>query len=199
VCANLVPGLRRKPKDWDLDSERLEAFLRRLDEDPERAGLRYIRLHARLEKYILNNSLFDPNYLADRTIDRLVGILEDDSIESSQIESLAIGIARNIVREERRRMTFWVRLAARFRGRRLSRSRTEHECVEWALKQLPEHEREFIEDFYSVRMKEGGLGGHRRLLAQRLAISYDALRRRACEVRRKLRRLYEACCTERVS
>src|SRR5882672_570145 len=104
----------RKPKDWNLNGERFDLLLRRLDSDRERAGMRYNRLHSKFVEYAWNNNPCDPEKVADIAMDRLAGKLEEKLVPSSEIERYAYTIARLVAKEENRRyrkvaiIEFWL-------------------------------------------------------------------------------------------
>src|SRR5260370_522417 len=94
----------RNPNNWEMNPVRLELFLRLLDEDRDKAALRYNRLHARLVEYALHNSGIDPEDFADTVINRLAGKHAETPIASSEVEQRAHGIAKKVVLEENRKL-----------------------------------------------------------------------------------------------
>jgi hypothetical protein len=183
--------------DRNHGQERWKGFLHRLHDDPDKAGERYNRLHARLEKYFQNNSRLDPCELADLTIDRLIFQLEKTPIPAAEIEYFAIGIARHIANERWRQVfRVWERLTAFFSNR--VPERIDQECLEFSFRSLEAHDRIFIEAYYPAEKPTTGLSAHRQRLAEQTGLGYDALRKRASEIVRKLKAFYNNCRDNRL-
>ena len=84
-----------------LNSSEFDHLLRRLDEDRERAGLKYEEVRRTLMRYFAVRKCFPEEDLADETLDRVARRLE-----SAQIYNLSVfiwGVARIIVLELGRR------------------------------------------------------------------------------------------------
>jgi hypothetical protein len=164
-----------------------------LDDDPDRAGIRYTRLQAKLVKYFEYNCKDDPVELANETIDRLAALLEAKPIPSADIERFSLAVAKQIKREWWR---FILRRLAAL-GTRYSPESMDYECFEGAMAKLRESERTLIEEYYPAGIREAEAPPIRKGLAELLGISEAALRQRVNEVRRRIRRYYEECRDEK--
>jgi hypothetical protein len=91
----------RPRKAWVLRLEGWTLFLRRLDEDSEKAGQKYEALRSRLITMFRCRGLLDPAGLTDEAIDRIVKGLEREEIQD--IFAYAAGVARHVASEAFRR------------------------------------------------------------------------------------------------
>src|SRR5258708_5706185 len=91
----------RPSKAWALSPQAWAIFLRRLDEDSEKAGQQYESLRSRLITMFRCRGLLDPAGLADEAIDRIVKGLEREEIRD--IFAYAAGVARHVASEAFRR------------------------------------------------------------------------------------------------
>jgi RNA polymerase sigma factor (sigma-70 family) len=81
----------------------LTEFLRLLDPDPERAGAKYTALRSRLIKFFEWRNCDWPEDLAHETLVRgLTRVREGADISGADASAYFFGIARNVVREQRR-------------------------------------------------------------------------------------------------
>lgn len=71
-------------------------------DDPDEANNRYLRLHQKLVGYFALNGMYDPAHDADDALDRAAEKIVN-RVHIPDIEKFCIGIARNIVRERRRK------------------------------------------------------------------------------------------------
>jgi hypothetical protein len=159
-----------------------------LDQDPDRAGMRYNRLQLKLLKYFEYNCCRDdPGELGDRTIRRVAALLESKPIPSQDIERFALAVARRIAHE------WWRAIPLRLKalGGWDSHELRDHDCFEIASARLSEPERTLIEEYYPATIGEAP--AQRKLLAERYGISDAALRKRVNEIVRKMKGFYEDC------
>ena len=192
----------RKLTDWDLSSRRLKRLLRALDEDPDRAAQKLKRLQEKLTTYVLHRSRCDPATAVWTIIDRLTAKLEEKPIESAAITSYALRIAHFVILEENRRIrkeNTVVLLADLDAILSYKQSGRDYECLEWAFGSIARHKAELLEDYYPAETPATGLPEHRRLIAERLEISEDALQHRIAEYKQQLCGLFQLCCEKKVT
>jgi hypothetical protein len=85
----------------DLAPEAFEQLLRALDPDRETAGQQYLSIRRQLADYFAWQACENPDELADLSLNRLARKLAEGEIIQS-LERFAFGIARMVVREDRR-------------------------------------------------------------------------------------------------
>ncbi len=185
----------RHRRDWSLTAERLDRLLRRLGPDPESAGERYNRLHARLVMYFENNACSDPYEYADRTIDRLATKLDEQPVPESEIEYFTIGLARKIRLENARQAMRMLTIIRRLMD---PIALVDHLCLEESFRKLDDTDRMFIECYYPDAVPKDGLAEHRKRLAALQGVNYDNLRARASKVARNMARFYAECRARRI-
>jgi len=190
----------RKSKDWELNEERWERLMRHLGPDPETAGARYNRLLAKIREYARQNTRWDSDEVAELVMNRLAGKLEEEDVKPSHIERYTYMIARFVVQEKRRR---FAQIIGEFLPEWVRRWWTnspgvDKECVEWALAQLPDHQRTLLAEYYPSQVPECGLAEYRSLLAEQLEISSVAVRQRVRDATVKAASLYEACRSKKM-
>lgn len=177
-------------KDWVLTEEAFDRVLGALDPDRETAGERYEMLRLKLVKYFEWQSLSLPEDLADEAIDRLARKLsENGHVES--LNAFALGIARHIASEERRRRIREKKAA----GELLSQeslapgsdevSASKGHCFE-CLSELTRDDRLLILRYYSVG-KAGKIKDHKRM-AEEIGTSINSMRIRVHRIKLKLKR-----------
>jgi hypothetical protein len=192
----------RKPKDWGLDPETLERFLRLLDENRERAWERFGLLERKLALYFSHASSCDPNTLANRAIDIVVRKFQppdDPEGRIAALQAFAFRVGRNVAFEDYRRRSREIAAEMSFSNRvqQFFRGKPDHDCLEWAFESLTETEKELAEAYYPDELPASGLPLHRKQLAKRLAVSDQALRKRVEELKKTLRSLYRSCCEKK--
>lgn len=174
--------------------------MRLLGDNPE---TRLSRLRRRLGKYfeqrLPRHVNTDVSVLVDHAIDVIVANIEKDSIDADGIERYACKVAHFVVYEEIRRQSRLQYFLSEYLGWLLNRHKKDHECAHWALERLEQRERELIEEYYPNGHFGGRLAEHRRVLAERLGMTRDALKTRAYEINRELNELYIECTEKRIS
>jgi DNA-directed RNA polymerase specialized sigma24 family protein len=88
-------------RDWSLTSYAFANFLRLLDPIPAAADEKYEQIHRRLVNFFEWNWCADPDHAADVAIDRAIRKVEDGTAISN-IYSYLLGIARLVLKEERK-------------------------------------------------------------------------------------------------
>jgi DNA-directed RNA polymerase specialized sigma24 family protein len=181
----------------DLTRQAFERLLERLGPDREAAAREYETVHRRLVELFDWQGVTSPEVLADETVDRVARKL-DEGVTVEHLRAYCYGVGRNVLLEWRKRQALEhavlleprpsvtdLRLAAERREARV-------ECLESCLRGLPSESRDLIVGYYS------GTGGThlegRRVLAERLGISYGALKTRAHRIRTSL----EECLRKRL-
>jgi DNA-directed RNA polymerase specialized sigma24 family protein len=184
---------------WRLNQPALERLLLRLSEEPEKAAREYEAIRGSLLVFFDLRGAADSAALADEALDRVARRLEQgEDIEHPR--AYVYGVAKNVVREsvrqrERERAAIKAHGAAADAadGPELAEARTA--CLERCLRKLPEQSRALIVSYY-----QGRGGAHlegRKLLAQRLCITYDSLKTRAHRIRNALRVCLHECMEAR--
>lgn len=177
-----------------ITQEPFNNLLEWLDADRAAAGQKYETLRSGLVRVFISQGFADAEDLADltinRVIDRLPDIREDYVGDPSRYFH---GVARNIIREARRRPeiatdVFPVDLNTE------SNPSDESDCLTQCLKLLPEEKRELILEYY---LYEGGDSiEHHKAMAEELGISDGALRSRAHNIRAALEGCVLKCIKE---
>jgi RNA polymerase sigma factor (sigma-70 family) len=168
--------------------------LRRLSEDSEAAAKEYETIRRKLALFFEMRGNTSADSLADDTIDRVARRLDEGEVVSN-LRAYFYGVARRVLLESERR-------SFRERGaldaqRRLATIDSQPEleelrvtCLKRCLLELPEDSRNLILAYYEAG--RGPTEEARKLLADRLGISYGNLKIRAHRIRGKL----EACLNE---
>lgn len=185
------------PQRWVLTQEALQRLLERLDADPEKAAHAYEALRARLIDFFDWRGVARPEVATDETLDRVARRLEDGE-EIVQIGAYVHGVSRLVLFEQLRlQLREQEALVERARGGEIAAagepSDERVECLVRCLGELPDSGRELIVGYY-----EGPGVSHldgRKLLAERLGLTYTALKVRAHRLRLRL----EACLRECLS
>ncbi len=191
-------------KESSLRKESLDALLRVLDSDPNRAGEQYVQLRRRLILYFASFSASDPEDLSDETLDRVAVRVGDQTFRSEPaFRSYVLGFARNV------RLEYFKKLAknpildeaylpeigvaaaeldAVVDGRL--------ECLSKCLDDLQTPDRELILVYY--RYEKSECIQFRKNLARRIGISVDALHTRVSRIRLKIRGCILRCLKKNV-
>jgi len=188
-----LPSDRR----WSLTGKALDLLLARLASEPAAAAREYDRLRHRLLDFFDWQGASAPEALADETLDRIARKLEAGE-EVGNVSAYGYGVARRVWLEAEKRRAQEAaavdalgRLNAPGQAQALDTVEVRVGCLERCLKELPEESRELIVSYYQ------GLGrSHlegRRLLAQRLGISYTNLKTRAHRIRIRLLECLQTC------
>ena len=174
-----------------ITRDSFEALLAWLDSDREAAGRKYEIIRAGLIRIFVSQGFNDAEDLADLTINRVIDRLPD--IREGYVGEQARyfhGVARNIVREARRRKE----IATDNVPERLSRvveTSDRHECLLECLKLLPGEKRELILDYYLYEGRDKV--EHHRRMAGELGLTEGALRTRAHHIRVNLEKCVSQC------
>jgi FAD/FMN-containing dehydrogenase len=172
---------------WALTGQALDGLLARLDDDRERAAVRYEQLRSRLQALFGWWGAENAFELADRTIDRVAAKLQEGAlVPAPSLPAYLRGAARLVYYEslrEAEREESAHRQAPTLAEADLQAEETLR-ALDGCLETVPTADRELILDYYSAA---GGSNiSARRSLAGRLAMSATALRIRAHRLRQRL-------------
>jgi RNA polymerase sigma factor (sigma-70 family) len=174
--------------------ESFEALLEWLNTNREAAGRKYENIRGGLIRIFVSNGFNDAEDLSDLTINRVIDRLPD--IRGNYVGEPALyfhGVARNVIREARRRKEVSTDrlherpgIATEISDRR--------ECLLKCLQLLPEEKRELILDYYLYDGRDK-IEHHQRM-AEELGITKGALRTRAHHIRAAMEECVLECAKE---
>jgi DNA-directed RNA polymerase specialized sigma24 family protein len=174
----------------ELSPDAFRKLLAELDADPERAGEKYEALRHRLVVFFEGRFCgYESEGLADRTLDVLAGkLLEGLELYSySGLSGYAFGVARNLLRDhQKKEQPASLETDPPAPSVDLTPDRRLR-CLERCLGQLAPESRKLIVEFYEG--ERHNKIENRSRLAENLAITPNALRKRTQAIRARL----EAC------
>lgn len=181
---------------WSLTREAFDRLLQELGSEPEAAAREYETLRKRLIAFFDWRGAEAPEALADEALDRVARKLEQhEAIEN--LRAYLFGVARNVWREaEKRRARARIAVDALPRPVWNDTPEADEEGIGHlgrCLQELPDDARALIVGYY-----QGAGKAHlaeRKLLAQRLGITYATLKTRAHRIRARL----EECLRARLA
>jgi DNA-directed RNA polymerase specialized sigma24 family protein len=179
----------RQKTRWDLSQESFESLLKWLDSDREKAGRRYEDIRGRLIKIFGSRGCYEPDLLADETINRVAKRVAD--IEKTYEGDPALyfyGVANKIHLEQLRKPKPAPKPPA---VPALDDFEQEYVCLERCIRQLPADSRDLVLEYYENEQHAKIV--HRQRLAERLGIGLNALRIRAHRARLILRQCIIEC------
>ena len=180
-------------KNWVLTQESFDSLLAWLDPNRDEAGRKYEDIRRRLVKIFVCRGCFEPEDLADETINRVTQKLAEikDSFAGERARYFC-GVAHKVHLEYRRK-----RIAPRVLP--VVPEKDEHEvefnCLEKCMEQtLTPNNRVLVVEYY----QEGKSAKieHRKKLADQLGIGLNALRIRAFRIRASLEKCVQHCVNE---
>lgn len=189
-------------KDWTPTKEAFRQFLSWLDEGSESSGERYLEMRRRLVLYFDRKNCPAPDELADETLSRVAGKLQEQGAITDLSPAHYCYIVAKFVfledlRRPERKQKSLEQLAVSSNMRHEQSLAGSHDvienqekllgCLERCLDDLAPGDRELILDYY--RGDGGTKIESRHRLAERLGLSANALSIRACRIRSKV----EAC------
>ena len=175
-------------KNWSLSQEAFDALLDWLDSDRELAGTKYEQIRSRLIKIFTGRGCVDPEELADETINRVTSKLKEIQNEFTGDQArYFFGVANKVYLEYLRRKMPQPPPPPSDSGR----AELEYRCLERCIERLSEEDRALL-------LKEYGAKGRtqaerRKVLAEELGISLNALRIRVYRIRVGLKECIEKC------
>jgi DNA-directed RNA polymerase specialized sigma24 family protein len=176
-----------------LNKDALEDLLRAFHADRERASHHYQALRERLIRFFQWNRTEMPEELADEVLDRLARKLNVSSEQIQDPARYAVGIARLLLQEQRRKNLRRQKALAELQQSSLDADRREQERIlhseraellQQCLQSIPAQSRELIFRYYDVAEAPD----QRRQMARAYGISINALRNRALRIRMDLER-----------
>lgn len=176
-------------KNWVLTQESFDALLDWLDPHREQAGQKYEDIRSSLIKIFTCRGCFEPEDLADETINRVTSKLKQ--IEGDFIGDRAryfYGVANKVHLEYLRRKPVQPSLVLSLTSDEVEQ---EFKCLETCMEQLTPENRELVLQYYQEEKK--AKIDHRKMLAEKLGIASNALRIRACRIRASLLECVKAC------
>lgn len=179
-------------KEWVLTQESFDALLAWLDPNREQAGQKYEDIRTRLIKIFACRGCYDPEYLADETINRVTSKLKE--IQSSFIGERAryfYGVANKVHMEYLRRKPAPPLPPPTCDSDEIEQ---EYDCLERCMQRLTADNRELVLQYYQKEKRTKI--EHRRRLAERLGIALNALRIRAHRIRASLQECVQNCVHE---
>jgi DNA-directed RNA polymerase specialized sigma24 family protein len=170
-----------------ISPDNFSRLLGALGDTPQKAGLHYEQLRAKLFFFFTRRSLQFPEDLADEVLDRL-GRRLSEGLAISSVDAFALGVARHVVQEQSAIRnqpqavdpSFFDNIPA------ILTTPNEDERIahlERCLRRLPSFEARLLKGYYSA---DGGSITARRNMAERLGIPPGTLRQRAFLIRRRL-------------
>lgn len=194
VTTPLSPSIDLRPmnKDWILTQELFDALLAWLDPSREEAGRKYEQIRLRLIKLFTCRGCFEPEDLADETINRV-------SKKLSQIQSTYegdparyfYGVANKVHREYLRRKLTPAPPPPIPDTDSLEK---EYACLERCVEKLTQSNRELVTQYYQEEKR--AKIDHRKQLAEQFGIALNALRIRAHRIRTALQQCVRSCVHE---
>ncbi len=196
-------------KSGDANRDALSGLLSRLDADDEKAWAEYDLIRRKLLKFFECHRCWPAEEYADEVLDRIA--IRSDIREIRDIASFAIGVARNLRLEDRKRTQRMVYIDCIPEGvdgvtdhHDLQNDiidgmdkETRRQCLKKCLTQFRVRDRDLILDYYSAEgVKDYE---HRRALAERMRLKMDALRVRMNRAREKLEQCVQQCLAARSS
>jgi DNA-directed RNA polymerase specialized sigma24 family protein len=177
---------------WNLTQQALDGLLAKLAEGGEAAAREYEAIRLRLIGFFDRRGAVSADVLADETIDRVARKLEQGE-DVGHMRAYFYGVAKRVWMEARREQARERIMTGDEFGPRLELADAEAQavCFERCLQELSPASRELILGYY-----EGPGRVHlegRKLLAQRLGLTYATLRTRARRIRSQLEDCLRTC------
>src|SRR5262249_24940922 len=164
-------------------------------------GEEYTKLHQRLSIFFQSHGALSPEELADKTLDRVMQILDEGVREIADIRSFTLGVARNVLREtwkERRQEPLPESISEQLASAGDGETRDaivelRYSCCQKCLAEdFAEGDRRLLIGYYEHQTGDK-IASHR-ALAEKLGISENALRIRVCRLRARLEDHINRCC-----
>jgi DNA-directed RNA polymerase specialized sigma24 family protein len=176
-------------KKWVLTKESFDALLAWLDANPGAAAMKYEQIRTRLIKIFTCRGCFEPEDLADETIDRVARRLHDiEATFAGDPMRYFHGVAHKIHLEYLRRKPTPQPAPP---ADDTAQTEREYECLERCMQQLSPTNRELVLQYYQEERQ--AKIDHRKRLAAQYGIAVNALRIRACRIRALLHECVQEC------
>lgn len=177
-------------KELDLSRDDFDRFLAALDPDRELAGTKYEQLRDRLISFFAHRGSTSPEDLADETMNLVARNIERIVGPTVDLSAYAFGVARRLLHENLRSAKAQAPLIESDAGETDEKERR-LQCLEKCFQRLPENSRELISLYYQGK----GVAKieNRKMLAERLGISREALTLRNFHIKRVLQKCIREC------
>jgi DNA-directed RNA polymerase specialized sigma24 family protein len=178
-------------KDWTLTQELFDALLAWLDPDREEAGRKYEEIRLRLIKIFTCGGCFDPEDMADETINRVSQKLSEiQSTYEGDPARYFYGVAKNVRLESQRPKP----IPEPPPKPDTDTLEKEYACLEKCIEKLTQSNRELVTQYYQEEKR--AKIDHRKQLAEQFGIALNALRIRAHRIRTALQQCVQSCVHE---
>ncbi|MGH9956904.1 MAG: hypothetical protein ACREBC_07210 [Pyrinomonadaceae bacterium] len=182
-------------KDWVLTQESFDALLEWLHPQREQAGQKYEEIRRRLIKIFTCRRCYEPEELADETINRVSLKLEQIKREfTGDPARYFYGVANKVHLEYLRKKPVPPIPATLEDSDQVEK---EFECLERCMQTLPPDTRELVLQYYQDEKR--AKIDHRKLLADQFGIAINALRIRAYRARAALQQCVQECLQQSVA
>ena len=176
-------------KDWVLTQESFDALLSWLDPNRDQAGRKYEEIRLRLIKLFTCRGCYEPEDLADETINRVTKRLKDIEAEfEGERVRYFYGVANKVHLEYLRRKPVPPQPNPPDESDDTERL---HSCLEKCIESLLPDNRLIVVQYYEEE-KQAKID-HRKQLAEQLGIALNALRIRAYRIRVSLQECVQNC------
>jgi DNA-directed RNA polymerase specialized sigma24 family protein len=179
-------------KQWVLTQESFDALLAWLDPNRDQAGQKYEEIRVRLIKIFACRGCYEPEDLADETINRVTNKLKEieDSFTGERARYF-YGVANKVHMEYVRRKPT---PSPPPPTQDTDEIEQEYDCLEQCMQRLTPDNRELVLQYYQEEKK--AKIDHRKRLAEQLGIALNALRIRAHRIRASLQECVQNCVHE---
>lgn len=182
-------------KDWVLTQESFEALLNWLDINREVGGQKYEEIRTRLIKIFACRGCYEPEDLADETINRVTHRLgEIGATFTGEPARYFYGVANKVYLEYLRRKPSPPSPVATESS---EEEELQYRCLDRCVGKLTPENRELVLQYYQEDKR--AKIEHRKQLAERLGIAVNALRIRAHRIRLSLQNCVKECLNEAVA
>jgi DNA-directed RNA polymerase specialized sigma24 family protein len=191
-------------KEWVVTQQAFDSLLSWLDNDRDSAASKYEQIRLCLVKIFTCRGCYDPNELADDTINRVTAkVGEIGETYSGDPALYFYGVAQKVLHEywrkkplfqefsqtdrEPRRQTAWTL-------ERTDKTEDQYACLEKCMDGLAPENRRLVLEYYQDEKR--AKINHRRKMAAQLGIAVNALRIRAHRIRLQLQQCVGTCLDE---
>jgi hypothetical protein len=183
----------RLKSEWAPSQAAFRQFLIWLDGGVDSNGERYLEMRRRLEEYFARKRCASPRDLADDVLNRVARRLEEEGAIPDPPARYCYIVARFVFLESLRTPDrHLTQLPADFaRADGSNPPDTRLDCLERCLKRLSASDSDLIVEYYSHDQRTRLV--RRRQLAERLALTANALAIRACRIRARLEQCVGDC------
>ena len=178
-------------KEWVLTQESFDALLVWLDPDRELAGQKYESIRLRLIKIFACRGCYEPEDLADETINRVTNKLNDLEDFVGERARYFYGVANKVHMEYLRRKPPPLQPPPMYDSEEIEK---EYNCLDRCMQTLTADNRNLVLQYYQDEKK--AKIEHRKRLADQFGIALNALRIRAHRIRATLQVCVQKCVHE---